>query len=534
MNNKILDVMDLRVKFKLRDKELTVIRNVDFHLYEGETVAIVGESGSGKSVFTKALMGMLDKNGWIDNGIIKYEDKYLQNYTQKDWLKIRGSEIGMIFQDPMTALNPLKKIGVQISETLIYHKSRRLEKAAKQDIEALYQYNTPKTLQELKQLKVELDEVEAKLAKIEEFRKTALKNLKNTIKRYKRDTKAEMRINAVNTRQTINDLKKKAKTLNVDPEQEIELANAQLLKDNKTLKTRLDEWINDIYEEIPLIEHKIKDDEEELHNLDIRRAKLRAEWKLKQKRAKAEYAENKKQDDQLEVKKAKEQEIKAKLSNDLALVKEESIQEAIDFLDLVGIENPAERYHQYPFEFSGGMRQRVVIAVAICTKPKILICDEPTTALDVTIQSQILRLIKDLQEKFDMSVIFITHDLGVVANVSDRVAVMYGGEIVEYGTSEDIFYDPYHPYTFALLKSQPQLGVKGEPLYSILGTPPSFADKIEGDAFAPRNPYAMKIDYLYNPPFYQISDTHYAKTWLLHPQGRKNLKLFKEEVTAHE
>jgi len=191
----------------------------------------------------------------------------------------------------------------------------------------------------------------------------------------------------------------------------------------------------------------------------------------------------------------------------------------IEILDHVGIPDPATRHRQYPHEFSGGMRQRVVIAIAMACKPRILICDEPTTALDVTIQAQILALIKALQRDFGFTSIYITHDLGVVANVADRVAVMYAGQIVETGTSEEVFYDPRHPYTWALLSSLPQLGVKGKPLYSISGTPPNLFGDIKGDAFAPRNPKALKIDFELQPPRFQVSPSHWAATWLLDPRA---------------
>jgi len=200
---------------------------------------------------------------------------------------------------------------------------------------------------------------------------------------------------------------------------------------------------------------------------------------------------------------------------------EEAKARTIEILGEVGIDMPEARYDQYPHEFSGGMRQRVVIAIAVACNPKILICDEPTTALDVTIQAQILELIRSLQKKLGVTLVYITHDLGVVANVADRVAVMYAGEIIEYGTVEEIFYDPRHPYTWALLSSLPQLGVKGQPLYSIAGTPPNLFTEINGDAFAPRNPKALKIDYVKRPPFFQVSPTHSAKTWLLDPRAPK-------------
>ena len=196
---------------------------------------------------------------------------------------------------------------------------------------------------------------------------------------------------------------------------------------------------------------------------------------------------------------------------------EKAKQEAIEILKKVGISDAEVRYRQYPGEFSGGMRQRVVIATAIACRPEILICDEPTTALDVTVQAQILKLIKELQQEYHMTVVYITHDLGVVANVADRVSVMYAGQIVEHGLVREIFHEPAHPYTKALLQSLPQLGVKGHELYSIKGTPPNLFKEIRGDAFAPRNPRAMEIDFEEEPPMFQISETHWAKTWLLHP-----------------
>ncbi len=194
---------------------------------------------------------------------------------------------------------------------------------------------------------------------------------------------------------------------------------------------------------------------------------------------------------------------------------------AIEILEDVGIHDAANRINQFPHEFSGGMRQRVVIAIAIACKPKILICDEPTTALDVTIQAQILNLLKDLKTKYDLTTVYITHDLGVVANVADRIAVMYAGDIVEVGKCEEVFYNPRHPYTWALLSSLPQLGIKGENLYSIKGAPPNLFTEIQGDAFAPRNPRALKIDFVKRPPYFDVSPTHKARTWLLDPRAPK-------------
>ena len=197
----------------------------------------------------------------------------------------------------------------------------------------------------------------------------------------------------------------------------------------------------------------------------------------------------------------------------------EAKQLAIEILADVGINEPEKRYNQYPHEFSGGMRQRVVIAIAIACNPNVLICDEPTTALDVTIQAQILGLLKKMQKKYNLTIIYITHDLGVVANVADRIAVMYAGDIVEIGTSDEVFFDPKHPYTWALLSSLPQLGTKGEPLYAIKGTPPNLFKEVQGDAFANRNPKALKIDFVKRPPYFEVTKTHKARTWLLDPRA---------------
>ena len=329
----ILSVKDLNVKFNLRGKVLHAIRGINLDVYQGESLAIVGESGCGKSVLNKNFIGLLDPNGFISSGEIIYygmddgQPQVLSNYKKdNEWLKIRGGEVSMIMQDPMTSLNPLKTIGKQIGESLELHQGLK-GKALK---EAVY----------------------------------------------------------------------------------------GILRD-------------------------------------------------------------------------------------------------------VGIEEPERRYKQYPHEFSGGMRQRVVIAIAIACRPKILICDEPTTALDVTIQAQILELLKDLKERYNLTIIFITHDLGVVANIADRVAVMYAGDIVETGMVREGFYDPRHPYTWALLSSLPQLGVKGQDLYSIKGTPPNLFNEIKGDAFAPRNPQALAIDFEEQPPYFDVSPTHKARTWLLDPRAPK-------------
>lgn len=211
--------------------------------------------------------------------------------------------------------------------------------------------------------------------------------------------------------------------------------------------------------------------------------------------------------------------------------KKEARQIAIDLMTRVGIPEAEKRFDEYPFMYSGGMRQRIVIAIALACRPRILVCDEPTTALDVTIQAQIIQLIKDLSKEYGFTTIYITHDLGVVAKVADIVAVMYAGQVIEYGLAEEVFYDPRHPYTWGLLSSLPQLEEEGKDLHAIKGTPPSLFQEIKGDAFAERSDYAMKIDFEMEPPMFRVTDSHYAKTWLLHekaphvepPEAIKNL-----------
>lgn len=339
---KLLEVKNLCVNFGTYGGEVQAVRGVTFDLHKGETLAIVGESGSGKSVACKTIMRILSANGFIKDGEILFENRDLTKLSEREMEKVRGKDIAMIFQDPMTSLNPTMTIGKQIMEPIIKHQG---------------------------------------------------------------------------------------------------------------------------------------------------------------------------------------------------LSKEEAKIKAIELINLVGISEPEKRFKQYPHQFSGGMRQRIVIAISLACNPKILIADEPTTALDVTIQAQILELIKDLQARTGVAVIFITHDLGVVANMADRVAVMYAGKIIEYGTSDDIFYNPQHPYTWGLLGSMPTLDIGDNDLYNIPGTPPDLMNPPKGDAFALRSEFAIKLDHLAEPPMFKISDTHYAATWLLHPLARKverPLNIERRKVNADE
>lgn len=325
MSETILSIENLRIHFETFAGEVQAIRGVNLKLEKGETLALVGESGSGKSVTAKSIMKLLSNNAVVKEGTIIFKGENILEKSERDMQSIRGKKIAMVFQDPMTSLDPTMKIGKQITEVIIKH-----EKASKEEA----------------------------------------------------DKRAE------------------------------------------------------------------------------------------------------------------------------------------ELLELVGIPNAKERMKQYPHQFSGGQRQRIVIAIALACNPDVLIADEPTTALDVTIQAQILELLKELQQQFQMAIIFITHDLGVVANVADRVAVMYAGKVVEVGTADEVFYNPQHPYTWGLLRSMPTLHT-GDTLYAIPGSPPDLLDPPVGDAFALRSDVALEIDRVKEPPMFEVSPTHFAATWLLDPRAPK-------------
>ncbi|MFP4078217.1 MAG: oligopeptide/dipeptide ABC transporter ATP-binding protein [Candidatus Izemoplasmataceae bacterium] len=456
--DKKLAVENLTISFRTNQGMVRAVRGVDFDLYRGETLAIVGESGSGKSVTSKAIMGILEGNSVIDDGKIIYEDQDLTKIQEEDFHKLRGDKIGMIFQDPMSSLNPIMRIGKQITEGMIIN-GKHL-KNRKKDLahEALQRYSNAKARR---------------------------KDLKKELKRKKKELKeagreSEFESIATDIRKERAELKKTIKTAR----------KAYRKKRSEASKT------------------------------------VREEWKAK----KAEYAQKidgvkstlKTTVDNDEKKRLKHEieGLKEELLRHKKVTKKQARERAIEIMGEVGIPDPEKRLKQYPFQFSGGMRQRIVIAIALTADPDLLICDEPTTALDVTIQSQILELIKRLKTERDLSVIFITHDLGVVANMADRIAVMYAGKIVEIGTAEDIFYNPKHPYTWALLSSVPDIDSE-ERLLAIPGTPPNMLFPPKGDAFAERNPYAMEIDFEKEPPFFKVSDSHYAATWLLHPDAPK-------------
>jgi oligopeptide transport system ATP-binding protein len=494
---KVLEVNNLKISFRTPNGLVRAVRDISFDLYKGETLAIVGESGSGKSVTNRAIMGILAGNGIIDDGSIVYRDQDLAKLSEANFHAIRGNKIGMIFQDPLSSLNPTMKIGKQITEAMLVNGDRIKNKMMDMYHTEYYKYVNKKK---------ELD-----LAK----------------------KAARTKIFEIQLDETLS---------KTDKKQQINQVKAELKAELAKIKLELPLFKKAFVEKKEAAKVVIKKDVEAI------RAEEKVELaQLKEKyiAAKNELSRLTKDSDayqtQLKVVNNHKKEIlnnRETFKRKLYVTRKEAYERAIEIMNEVGIPEPEKRFNQYPFQFSGGMRQRVVIAIALMANPEVLICDEPTTALDVTIQGQILNLIKNLKKQRDLSVIFITHDLGVVANVADRVAVMYAGKIVEYGTSEDIFYNPKHPYTWALLSSVPDLDTK-EKLLSIPGTPPDMLYPPKGDAFADRNQFALKIDFEEEPPFFEVSNTHFAASWLLHEDAPKVdmpeiVKQRIEKYKAHE
>ncbi len=412
-----LSVRNLTVSFRTNKGIVHAVRGISFDLKKGETLALVGESGSGKSVTAKAMLGIEAPNAIIESGSIFYEGRDLLKFTEEDFNQIRGNKITMIFQDPMSSLDPIVKIGPQMTEAAILN-GRRKQKFAEKKLCLIIK----------------------ELSKNDSYKKE-LAGIKKAVKLAKKDYSLQFK--------------------NLSLAYDFEEAKQQV---------KIPECLS------PAKNLLLKKGFEELNDAICRSA--------------------------------------------FCVTKKMAYEKALKIMAEVGISDGEKRFNQYPFEFSGGMRQRIVIAIAIAANPDLLICDEPTTALDVTIQAQILELINSLKKKRGMSVIFITHDLGVVANVADRIAVMYAGKIVETGSVDDVFYSPAHPYTWALLGSMPDLDSSGR-LEAIPGTPPNMIYPPEGDAFAARNKYAMQIDFEREPPLFKISESHSAATWLLHPNAPK-------------
>ena len=472
---KVLEVKDLSVSFRTPNGLVRAVREVSFDLYKGETLAIVGESGSGKSVTNRAIMGILAGNAIVDSGEINYENQDLTKLSEANFHKIRGNKIGMIFQDPLSSLNPTMKIGKQITEAMLVNGNRI--KNRELSIYHNEYHNYLNVIEQIKILKKEIDgfsyevSVDDDLSKDE--KKAKIKEIKSDhIIRIK-----ELKSKTSELKKIYLEKKKEAKEI--------------VKKEVEEISVEKKNTLHQISDEISLLKKSLSG---AANRDDVKKEIEAKELLLEEKRE--EYRRK------------------------FKVTKREAFEAATDIMEEVGIAESKKRFNQYPFQFSGGMRQRIVIATALTANPELLICDEPTTALDVTIQGQILNLIKELKKERDLSVIFITHDLGVVANIADRVAVMYAGKIVEYGTSEEIFYNPQHPYTWALLSSVPDLDTT-ERLLSIPGTPPDMLFPPKGDAFADRNKYALEIDLHEKPPYFKVSDSHYAATWLLHPDAPK-------------
>ena len=608
---KVLEVKDLRVNFKSDSGLVHAVRGVSFDLYKGETLCIVGESGSGKSVTSKTIMGILPVNAIISSGQILYDGEDLVRVSEEEFHRIRGHKIGMIFQDPLSSLNPIMKVGKQIIEATMINRNvlkRRFNELISKELVTLRNekasviYEESKMENEVESLKLMITKLDnaiktsVKTQNVEELNKinkvikdyfinlhsiteSQIEDLKANIERINETSInenilvnkniKELRIETLNIRiaqyekdlnieykeeesraliqQRIKTLKSNFKVIkerykHLKPllkdalKQSKDIAKIdnkkyykQLVeeKDNKisVLKQHLSNVLNEINSIVP----SLNEEERKLYDLLTKKKKSKKKSVITGIATAIEKEEEIVSTNNCELDKllAQKKEIEAEIEkvnsdfvNSTKITYSEAKKIALNVMKEVGIPLPEQRFNQYPFEFSGGMRQRIVIAIALTANPDILICDEPTTALDVTIQAQILELINRLKRERQLSCIFITHDLGVVANMADRVAVMYAGKIVEYGTSYEVFFDPKHPYTWALLSSIPDIDSK-EKLESIPGTPPDMRFPIEGDAFSLRSKYAMAIDFKSEPPYFKVSPTHYAATWLLHPKAKK-------------
>ena len=690
MAEKKLEVKHLQISFRTQNGTVKAVRDISFDLYKGETLAIVGESGSGKSVTSKAIIGILANNSIVEGGEILYDGHDLLKISEEYFHKIRGDKIAMIFQDPMSSLNPIVTVGKQLTEAMLLKGKTSQKESRKNFNEKLKLLNHFMDLAEegkneehkkycetFDKFCIKANQLENIYNQASEFAVQTILDIDNFLFLIEKNQKLDLgpaarkiRVEFVKTyvphlvieneetdslveklRKTGNssDRNEFAKTISRVKEIVVEAQNKTkvdyfslgyyLLKnpeydyknvDEKelnelTFKALTSEFLDDFTvlaekgvalshsssieskketlkgiasakeyfskETIEIAESKkianelAKDVENSIDLLDTRKESSEYCFKLSINHAIDTYfngvvnnpkAEKKYEKDlakynglvekgkqptwkvipptlvDLElaksnivkilealekyynkaIEKSEKYDPKKVTQGLVAFFKDQASKvvyrvtksmakaKALKLLEEVGIPEPAIRYKQYPFEFSGGMRQRIVIAIALSANPDILICDEPTTALDVTIQSQILELINNIKKERNLSVIFITHDLGVVAMMADRIAVMYAGKIVEYGTSEDIFYDPKHPYTWALLSSMPDLDTK-EKLEAIPGTPPNMIFPPKGDAFAERNKYALEIDYELQPPLFEVSKTHYAATWLLHPNAPK-------------
>ena len=560
-NNKVLlSIKDLEVKFRVRGRILTAIRRVSLDIYENESIAIVGESGSGKSVFTKTFAGMLDSNGFIDNGSIVFDDEELAKTTAAKNKMARS-----VIRRTTAKLNAYSKLEIASD---VYRKLLELEaekkskgslsteeiadfdeRAKELEFKKSELHNTKlpldpsKEKDRIKEISAEIDEAEMKLAALLEEKKNLAHAHSVAIKAdaaYLADfAKKEAELKAEYEKAQQREIPKEVLDRNDKIAKEIWLSVArydfthrmQLInKLTKALKQAMmlgvdlfDEATRSaVFDNVALRVRYESEDENRLYGycvLNLAKIRYSKDWSQIRGGKIATVFQDPMTSLNPIITIGKQ--ITSIILKHQNCTEVQAREKALVLMKKVGIPDAEHRFDDYPFQYSGGMRQRIVIAIALSCQPKILICDEPTTALDVTIQAQILKLLKDLQKEFNYTIVFITHDLGVVANIADRVAVMYAGQIVELGNVDEVFYDPRHPYTWALMSSLPQLAQRNTELYSISGTPPSLYNKIVGDPFAPRNPYCLKIDTLREPPMFKVTETHFAKTWLLDPRSPK-------------
>ena len=551
----LLSIKDLWVKFRVRGRVLTAIRNVSLDIYENESIAIVGESGCGKSVLTKTFAGMLDNNGFIDGGDIIFNDESLAEVSfnigagaiAKAEAKLNEYsklELGARTFLEIRALEKDRQERLTLSseDAEAFEKQRReLEFRRTQLQNSKQTLDRSKEKDKIKETSRKIAELDAELTELERRRKA-------TVREHTAKTKSDAVYNAEYSkrmaalkerysRECAGEISAEQRERNRILAREVCLSLGRYpLKGRRKLEDKLyraikeamtigadlsdEAQLNGIFENAVFRVKYLREDGVRMRGslvLNLARTDCVVDWtKIRGQRIATIF-----QDPMTSLNPIMTigNQITSVIMKHQNVSEVEARKRAIVLMKKVGIPNAENRFDDYPFQYSGGMRQRIVIAIALSCQPKILICDEPTTALDVTIQAQIIKLIKDLQKEFGYTIVFITHDLGVVANVADRVAVLYAGQIVELGTVEEVFYDPRHPYTWALLSSLPQLMDRGMKLYSIAGTPPSLYNEIVGDAFAPRNPYCLRVDTLREPPMFKVSDTHYAKTWLLDPRA---------------
>ena len=558
--NVLLSVKDLEVKFRVRGRILSAIRGVSLDIYEDESIAIVGESGAGKSVFTKAFAGMLDSNGFVSNGSILFNDPELSDTVVKlnstAWKFINSYkkqldensklELGAATYRKMLELDSEKREKSTLSAADREKEEKELHALKAKRIEA---FNMKQTLDpskekaKIKETAAEIKKLDAEIKALEKATEQKIREHKNSVahdtayqksyqdrmeqlkKQYAEETSKEI---SDSTRKR-NEILAKEVYLSVGRynfKKRFKMGRGLIGELKKAMQMGVDlnsdEERNKVFGNVTFRVRYLDETSEQLHGtciINLAQVKDQNDWgQIRGKKIATVF-----QDPMTSLNPIITigKQITSIIMKHQGCSEVEARAKALEMMEKVGIPNAEARFDDYPFQYSGGMRQRIVIAIALSCQPKILICDEPTTALDVTIQAQILKLIKDLQKEYHYTIVFITHDLGVVANIADRVAVLYAGQIIELATVEELFYDPRHPYTWALLSSLPQLAERNTKLYSITGTPPSLYNKIVGDSFAPRNPYCLKIDTLAEPPMFKVTETHYTKTWLLEPNAPK-------------